>query len=254
MRWIWSLLVLTCSAVHAADITLVGPTTPVEKNDLVLIEVRGLELSQMRMVRATATPSVGVTCRLVNLGEANPTVFFQTKTPGKYVVRVEMNGWRYGVETGLVEALKADIDPQLIAEIGGLVIKLVDRYPVSAGSAIVDVGGTITVPTEPDTPPVDTTTRIDRVTYVYEKDQNIAPRPVSFALHRLNTEYKDVIASEFEEDSTDGTGEVPEQYKIALEAARKEGLPALVIQAGSKVVRVLKAPKTEAEVMAEVLK
>lgn len=254
MRWLWSLLVLACSAVHAADITLIGPNAPVDKNDLVLIEVRGLEPSQMRMVRATATPSVGVTCRLVSLGDGNPTVFFQTKTPGKYVVRVEMNGWRYGVETGLVEALKADIEPQLIAEIGGLVIKLVDRYPVSAGSAIVDVGGTITVPTEPDVPPVDPTTRIDRVTYVYEKDFNITPRPVAFALQRLNAEYKDVIASEFEEDTLDGSGEVPDQYKIALEAARKSGLPALVIQAGSRVVKVIKSPTTEEQVMTEVLK
>ena len=254
MRWLWLLLLLACGAVHAADITLIGPTAPVDKNDLVLIEVRGLESNQLRMVRATSTPSTGVTCRLLAVDAANPTVFFQTKTPGKYVVRVELNGWRYGVETGLVAALQADIDPQLIAEIGGLVVKLVDRYPVSAGSLVVDVGGAVTVPVDPNVPPVDPTTRIDRVTYVYEKDQNIAPKPVSFALQRLNTEYENVIATEFEEDTVDGDGDIPDQYKIALDAARKAGLPALVIQAGSRVVKVVKAPTTEAQVMDEVLK
>lgn len=105
----------------------------------------------------------------------------------------------------------------------------------------------------PDKPPV-TPMRIDRVTYVYEKDNNIAPKPVAYALHRLNTEYENVIATQFEDDSTDGDDDIPDQYKIALEAAKKAGLPALVIQAGPTVVKVLKAPQTEAEVMNEVLR
>lgn len=105
----------------------------------------------------------------------------------------------------------------------------------------------------PDKPPV-TPTRIDRVTYLYEKDESNIPKPVSFALDRLNKEYKDVIATSFEDDILDGDDEVPDQYKIALAAARKTGLPCLVIQAKDTVVRVLKDPKTEAEVMNEVLK
>lgn len=105
----------------------------------------------------------------------------------------------------------------------------------------------------PDKPPVNPT-RIDRVTFVYEKDDADVPKPVSFALDRLNKEYKDVIATSFEEDTLDGDDEIPDQYKIALAAAQKVGLPALVIQAGATVVRVLKDPKTEAEVMNEVLK
>lgn len=105
----------------------------------------------------------------------------------------------------------------------------------------------------PDKPPA-TPMRIDRVTYVYEQRDNNVPGPVSFALDRLNKEYKDVIATSFEEDTLDGDDEVPDQYKIALAAAQNVGLPALVIQAGTTVVRVLKDPKTEAEVMNEVLK
>lgn len=252
MRWCFLLLIALCSTVSASDIVLVAPPSPVDKNDLVLIEVKGLDSKQINMVRVTSTPSVGVTCKMVMLGGNSHTIFFQTKIPGKYVVRAEMNGWRSGVEAGLVEALKADIDPELIAEIGGLVVKLVDRYPVSSGSAAVDVSG---LATPPDAPPVDTNPeRIDRATYIYEKDQNNIPRPVSFALQRLNNEYKDVIATEMEEDSTDGDGQVPDQYRIALEAARKAGLPALVIQAKLKVIKVLKDPKSEAEVMDAVLK
>ena len=105
----------------------------------------------------------------------------------------------------------------------------------------------------PDKPPV-TPSRIDKVVYVYEKDDNVIPKPVAFAMQRLNDEYKDVVATEFEEDTLDGNDEIPDQYKIALAAARKAGLPALVIQAGDKVVKVVKKPETEADVMDAVLK
>jgi hypothetical protein len=46
----------------------------------------------------------------------------------------------------------------------------------------------------------------------------------------------------------DGDGEVPDQYAAAIEAARKAGLPALVIMAGGKVLRVVKAPTTAEQV------
>jgi hypothetical protein len=102
-------------------------------------------------------------------------------------------------------------------------------------------------PTVPPVAPVDPLKKTTRVTFVYEKDQSNTPRPVAAALQRLNT--MGILASEFEEDSLDGSGEVPDQYKIALEAARSAGLPALVVQSGDVVKRVVKNPTTEAAVM-----
>jgi len=42
---------------------------------------------------------------------------------------------------------------------------------------------------------------------------------------------------------------VPDQYRAALEAARKAGLPAIVALAGQTVLRVTPAPGTESAVM-----
>jgi hypothetical protein len=98
-------------------------------------------------------------------------------------------------------------------------------------------------PTTPEPPPDEPKKKVTRVTYVYEKDHNNVPRPVSLALQQLNAGGS-IVAAEFEEDTVDGTGEVPDQFKIALAEARKTGLPSLVVQAGDSVVRVLKSPTT----------
>jgi hypothetical protein len=86
------------------------------------------------------------------------------------------------------------------------------------------------------------------VTYVYEKDVTAVPVPVLVAINRLNREKK-VVASHFEEDTTDGDEQVPDQYKVPLKAAQDAGLPALVVTAGEKVLKVVKDPKTEQQVM-----
>lgn len=98
---------------------------------------------------------------------------------------------------------------------------------------------------QPDTPVV-TTPKATAATYVYEKDQTAVPPPVSFALNRLNRE-KGVVATLFEDDTTDGTGEIPDQYRVPVTAARAAGLPALVVTGGDTVLNVVKNPKTEQE-------
>lgn len=90
------------------------------------------------------------------------------------------------------------------------------------------------------------------VTYVYEKDQHVVPPPVLAALNKLNRD-KGIIATVFEQDVKDGTGDVPEQYKLALDAAKKAGLPALVVLNDKGVLRVVKDPKTEDDVLKAVL-
>lgn len=105
-------------------------------------------------------------------------------------------------------------------------------------------------PPPPDNPsdPPSSPGKISRVTYVYEKDQNFPPKPVASALQRLNAT-TGILASEFEEDSTSGVQAVPAQYRAAVEAARKAGLPALVVEGDGAVIRVVKSPQTEADVM-----
>lgn len=77
--------------------------------------------------------------------------------------------------------------------------------------------------------------------YVYEKDASAVPVGVTVGLNRLNRERK-ITATLLEADTTDGDGDVPSQYRPALEAARSKGLPALVVLAGSTVLTIVSAP------------
>jgi hypothetical protein len=90
-------------------------------------------------------------------------------------------------------------------------------------------------------------TKVSAVVYVYEKDDSAIPSPVAAALNTLNRQ--GIVATTFEDDTVDGTGEVPAQYAIPLAEARKAGMPLLVVMSGSDVVRVVKAPTTDTQVL-----
>lgn len=90
------------------------------------------------------------------------------------------------------------------------------------------------------------TTKATAAVYVYEKDQGGIPTAVLAGMNRVNRE-KGILATAFEEDSTDGS-ETPEQYKLPLAEAQKAGLPAFVVMAGDKAKKVVKAPKTADEI------
>lgn len=89
---------------------------------------------------------------------------------------------------------------------------------------------------------------VTAVTYVYEKDDTAVPSEVMSGINRLNREKK-VTASIVDDDVKDGNGETPAQYAAPIEASKKDGLPILVATNGATVVRVVKNPKTEAEVV-----
>jgi len=118
---------------------------------------------------------------------------------------------------------------------------------------IVQLTGGITPPDPPPDPPSDPIKpppqiKATAVTYVYEKDQTSPPRAVQAALDRINAAGS-VVASVFEQDSTSGTGAVPAQYRVALAAAKTAGLPCLVVIADDQVLRVVKNPQTESEIL-----
>lgn len=80
------------------------------------------------------------------------------------------------------------------------------------------------------------------VTYTYDKDVTAVPNPVKAALDKLN---RAGIMATLDEV---GPGEVPEQYKVSRPAAIAAGLPAAVVMAGEKVLRVVKNPTTTEQV------
>jgi hypothetical protein len=95
---------------------------------------------------------------------------------------------------------------------------------------------------------VDTAGPTTAAVYVYEKDEGGVPPFVTTAINRLNRE-RQIVATLLEDDTTDGDGDVPEQYRSALAAARKAGLPAVVALAGQTVLRVTPKPGSESAVM-----
>lgn len=89
---------------------------------------------------------------------------------------------------------------------------------------------------------------VTQSTYVYEKDQSGGVPPgVQFALREINAAGK-IAAASIEVDVKDSTGNTPPQYKVAVESAKTAGLPALIVQAGDKVVKTVSAPETTEQV------
>ena len=89
------------------------------------------------------------------------------------------------------------------------------------------------------------TSGVTHVTYVYEKDDNTVPPEVAICLRELNG--RGVLATSMDDDTKTGDGVSPNP--IALKAAQEAGLPALVVQAGDRVINVKANPKTKQDVI-----
>jgi len=100
---------------------------------------------------------------------------------------------------------------------------------------------TIPVPSWSVVTPVAT---VDRAVLVYEKDTDVIPPAVRAGINALNT--RGIVAVLYEVNDLE---EVKPAYVVPVEAAKKSGLPSLVVLAGDKVVRVVKSPATEADVL-----
>lgn len=91
-------------------------------------------------------------------------------------------------------------------------------------------------------------TKATAAVYVYEKDNTGIPVAVAVGIDRLNRE-RQIVATMCEADAKDGTGQVPEQYALAIAEAKNAGLPALVVLSGSSVNKVVKNPQTTDDVL-----
>lgn len=106
-----------------------------------------------------------------------------------------------------------------------------------AGASLPQIPITLPVPI-----PAPVTTKATSCVYVYEKDAGPIHPSILAALDKINREKK-IPATLFEQDTKDGTGEIPEQYKPALEAAKKVTLPAFVVLSGTTAISTVSAPK-----------
>jgi hypothetical protein len=92
------------------------------------------------------------------------------------------------------------------------------------------------IPTTPDV--------VTAITYVFEKNQTAPPSEVTKALDRLNRD-KSIKATMLEDPTNNENGKVAKQYERALAAAKKEGLPAIVVETADRVLRVVSDPRSQ---------
>ena len=114
------------------------------------------------------------------------------------------------------------------------------------------IAGPVVPQPDPTLPPSPTNPgRVTAATFIYEKSQHSIPSPVLGALSKLNSERagSGFVGSSFEADTKGADGKTPKQYVAALEAAKKAGLPCLVVMAGETVLRVVKNPNTDTQVL-----
>jgi hypothetical protein len=242
------LLLLVSSVLSAAEIVIKAPTTPLNPGNAVLLQIGGITKDEMKASALTIDPAAGAMAVKLFDADEQPMLFFSGMTPGKYTLKLTLNEWRNGLSKAVQVANVARVNDPAIKQIADLVATLETKYPSAVGSCVLEVAGIVPPPIDPDKP-VDPSLKVTRATYIYEKDNNTIPRAVVKALQQLNADGSGIVATEFEQNTTDGNGEVPDQYKIALEAAKKAGLPCLIVQAGDTVKKTVKDPKTTAEVL-----
>lgn len=93
-----------------------------------------------------------------------------------------------------------------------------------------------------------TTPTVTAAVYVYEKDDGPVPVGVYTGIEKLNLQKK-ILASLFEKDTVDGTGDTPEQYKPALDAAKSKSIPSLVVLSGTTTLTIVEKPQTESDIL-----
>tara|TARA_R110000824_G_scaffold44144_4_gene128602 strand:+ start:263 stop:628 length:366 start_codon:yes stop_codon:yes gene_type:complete len=87
----------------------------------------------------------------------------------------------------------------------------------------------------------------DTVAVVYESS-DIIPEP--YVTGGLGSLQADGLQTRiFDKDIVTGTGQVPKALKDAIEAASRNGLPALVVLSNGKVIKVQDLPKTASEII-----
>lgn len=235
----------------APVIEIKAPTTKQKNGKLLFLPIVGLDDQTRTKVKLDVEPKDDS----YTAGQFGDVIVFEAepKVDTKYTITLGLNEWRKGAETFFVSMKAAGVGKDVLDRQVAILTELETTHPYRYGTCVVEVAGS--GPFSPiDPPPPPPNSKVTQVTYIFEKDQSSVPRPVSLALRRINVESSgSVVATEFEEDTVNASGQTPEQYKIALAEARKVGIPALVVQSGAIILRVLpdrkEAPLTEIQVM-----
>jgi len=86
-----------------------------------------------------------------------------------------------------------------------------------------------------------------KATYVYEQRQGSVPSAVLSALNTLNR--SGIVATPVDQHVLGGGDSIPAQYVVAMEEAKKAGIPCLVVEYSTGPPKVVKAPTTAEQVL-----
>lgn len=243
------LMLALAAASLGAEVRIVAPVSPVQPNAIAVLPVEGLVDLSTAKVECIPAPTLLFP---IKTWDGMTAIFFQAATPGKYSVTVSVNGWRRDLDAAIARIPAQAVKTEVLAELTKAAAAMAAAYPLVHETAALEVAGQLPPPgpvpdPKPDPKP---NLKVTKATYVFEKDQTSVPRAVTAALNKISAESSgSIVVAQFDDDVTNGLGTVPAQYKIAIAKAREEGLPALVVQSGDVVTRVVKNPLTEAQVL-----
>jgi len=86
-----------------------------------------------------------------------------------------------------------------------------------------------------------------KATYVYEQRAGSVPSAVLSALNTLNR--SGIVATPVDQHVLGGGDSIPAQYVVAMEEAKKAGIPCLVVEYSTGPPKVVKAPTTAEQVL-----
>lgn len=154
-RTLLCLLALFLStALNAAEITITGPTKPINPGRMVRLIINGLTDVELRGSKADVVIPEGIKKEDVDLfagktWDDRPYIDFMSQVPGKFLITIDSNAFTRKLDDGLESAESAQIDPDLLSELRIVVVKISDKYQAKSGSALVEVAGTIPFPPGP---------------------------------------------------------------------------------------------------------
>jgi len=160
---------LLCFCLRAAaDITVVGPSDPIEAGSYAFIQVQGL--SQPDLVKATVKiePSGPLLMPLQDWS-GKPMLFFSSQKQGSYTVSVSLNAWATVVDESYTTVKSAPIEPQdeeLRKSYLNSAAALTAAYRADIGKCVIQVGE----PTPPPPPPPPPSEKITGLLF-YDADQ-----------------------------------------------------------------------------------
>jgi hypothetical protein len=137
------LVLLAIASARAADISIIGPSGPIQPGTFAVLQVSGLSDTDLQKCRVTCIPSDGVLLIGAKTWGGSTILIFQSAKPGKYLVSVSLNPWRSVLNEAVIAVLATGTDSEIVAKLRALVdqAERSSKDPTAIGSASVEVAG-----------------------------------------------------------------------------------------------------------------